>query len=84
LGEGIEHPTFIHLNGSFDLIEARLKARQHKYMPTSLLRSQFETLEAPIDAIILTIDAPLESVVDEAFTHLSSAQPKALIEPVKK
>jgi gluconokinase len=84
LGEGIEHPTFIHLQGSFELIESRLKARHHKYMPTSLLRSQFETLEPPLDAITLTIAAPLESVVDEAFAQLSSARQKSLVEPVKK
>ena len=51
LREGIGHFVLIHPHGPFELIEARMKARQHKYMPASLLLSQFDTLEVPDDAI---------------------------------
>jgi gluconokinase len=48
-----------HLSGSQALIEARLADRQHRYMPASLLASQFAALEAPQDAWGVEIsDAP--------------------------
>ncbi len=45
---------FVYLKGSEAMIGARIGARHHEYMPSSLLRSQFETLEEP---------APNEGVV---------------------
>ena len=41
--------TFIHLVGSLDIIKDRMAKRTGHFMPTSLLESQFETLEAPQD-----------------------------------
>ena len=38
---------FVYLKGSEALIGARVAARHHEYMPASLLRSQFDTLEEP-------------------------------------
>lgn len=37
----------IYLEGTFDLIKARMDARQHEYMTSALLKSQFDTLEVP-------------------------------------
>jgi gluconokinase len=37
----------IYLEGTFDLIKARMDARQHEYMTSTLLESQFATLEVP-------------------------------------
>jgi gluconokinase len=37
--------VFVHLVGSRELIAARLAQRSHEYMPTTLLDSQFATLE---------------------------------------
>jgi gluconokinase len=54
----------VHLYGSFELISARVAARQHKYMPVSLLRSQFDSLEAPLDALTINIDQPPEQLVN--------------------
>src|SRR5580658_3222284 len=45
----------VYLKGSEALIKGRVGARHHEYMPASLLRSQFETLEEP---------APEEQVVE--------------------
>ncbi len=69
LAQGIESPLWIHLTGSFDLIENRLKMRQHKYMPASLLRSQFEALEPPVEAIHLNIEASVKDLAEQAFEH---------------
>lgn len=41
------HVVFVYLSGSPELIESRLTARHHHFMPPSLLDSQFETLEPP-------------------------------------
>ncbi|MEO6395867.1 MAG: gluconokinase [Devosia sp.] len=38
---------FVYLEGTPELIGARIKDRQHEYMPASLLASQFATLEPP-------------------------------------
>ena len=49
---------FVYLKGSEDLIGARVSARHHEYMPASLLKSQFETLEEPTpDEPVITVDA---------------------------
>jgi len=46
---------FVHLKGEFDTIAARLAARSHRYMPATLLASQFATLEEPADAIVVDV-----------------------------
>jgi gluconokinase len=49
---------FVYLKGSEELIRSRVDARRHEYMPASLLRSQFETLEEPLPSEpATTIDA---------------------------
>jgi gluconokinase len=44
LREGAERTFFVHLSGSEELIRSRIEGREH-FMPASLLRSQFDTLE---------------------------------------
>src|SRR5271165_3955068 len=49
---------FVYLKGSQALIARRLAARHHEFMPASLLKSQFETLEEPEpDEPVTMIDA---------------------------
>ena len=49
---------FVYVKGLETLIEARVAARHHEYMPASLLRSQFDTLEEPTpDEQAVTVDA---------------------------
>lgn len=47
-----DFPDFrlIYLAGSFDLIKGRMDAREHEYMTSDLLRSQFDILEEPAPA----------------------------------
>jgi gluconokinase len=69
-----EPVVFVYLDGSFELIDARMKARKGHFMPESLLRSQFATLEVPaagenfVDVAIA--DTP-ERIADAALKHLS-------------
>lgn len=59
LARGVADIRYVHLKGSFELILSRLAARKHRYMPASLLRSQFDTLEEPTDALTIDIsDSP--------------------------
>jgi carbohydrate kinase (thermoresistant glucokinase family) len=49
------HRRFVHLRGDVALIKVRLGARTGHFMKEVLLRSQFETLEAPMDALTLDV-----------------------------
>ncbi len=65
--------TFIHLVGSVEVIEKRMKAREGHFMPPALLASQFATLEPPgsdENAISVDIDQPLEAVVESIANQL--------------
>ena len=63
LSSGLPDCRFVHLRGSIELIRARLAERQHRYMPASLLESQFATLEAPAGAIDVDIAASVPECV---------------------
>jgi len=60
----------VHLRGSIELIRGRLAERKHRYMPASLLDSQFATLEAPAGAIAVDIGQPPERCVEEILAAL--------------
>lgn len=61
---------FVHLKGGVELIRARLAARRHRYMPASLLESQFAALEPPTGAIEVDIGRPPAQCVDEIAARL--------------
>jgi gluconokinase len=60
LARGCSNVLWVHLKGSFELIQARLQARLGHYMPASLLKSQFDALEEPRDALVIDITDPPE------------------------
>ncbi len=66
---GLVHARFIYLKGSFDEIYTRMKLRDH-FMPASLLKSQFSTLEEPQEAIVLDISEDVETLVNKAHRNL--------------
>jgi carbohydrate kinase (thermoresistant glucokinase family) len=61
---------FVHLQGDRTTIAARIAGRQHRYMPLSLLDSQFADLEAPADAIDVDVSLPLREQVALIATRL--------------
>ena len=63
LARGIRNFRTVYLKGEFQLIEKRVKARKHRYMPASLLKSQFDTLEPPRRAIVVDVAAPVRVTV---------------------
>ena len=63
-------PTFfVHLDAPFELLEARMQQRTKHFMPTSLLRSQVDTLE-PLDddeaGAVIDVTPPIDEVVEES------------------
>lgn len=54
----------VYLEGDAETIAARLAARQHRYMPPTLLPSQFATLEEPVDALRVDVRLPVAAQVD--------------------
>ena len=54
---------FVFLKGDLATITERVAVRSHKYMPASLLPSQFATLEEPTDALIIDIRADIDAQV---------------------
>jgi gluconokinase len=60
LTRGLAHVELVFLHGSFELIRERLAARRHRYMPATLLESQFGALEPPERAI--RVDVALSPV----------------------
>ncbi|MDH4173161.1 MAG: gluconokinase [Betaproteobacteria bacterium] len=60
----------VHLRGGFELLRSRLQARQHRYMPASLLKSQFAALEPPAGAIDIDVARPAADCVAAILAQL--------------
>jgi gluconokinase len=61
---------FVYLVGSEELIRHRLAQRKGHFMNPALLHSQFETLEAPEEAVQVDITPPPEVIVAEIRRQL--------------
>ena len=59
------HVRLVHLSGDFSLILERISKRQGHFMKESMLRSQFEALEAPADALSLDVAEAPEALVQQ-------------------
>jgi len=70
LSAGLPDCRFVYLRGGIELIRARLRHRQHRYMPASLLESQFAALEPPARAIGVDISQPPERCVEDILAAL--------------
>ena len=74
LVHGRDDVRIVFLDGTQDLIADRLAARKGHFMPPDLLASQFRTLERPganERPIIVSIDAPVEQIVDDIVSQLN-------------
>ncbi len=69
-----DHPvSFVHLEAPFEVIFERMKQRSDHYMPESLLRSQFDTLENPQGepgVCTVSIEQPIAVAVSQAIELL--------------
>ena len=69
--------TLIYLKGDERLIHGRIADRTHRYMPPSLLHSQFNTLEEPgpdEHAIVVTVHRSIPETVTELLERLAARQ----------
>lgn len=67
--------VFIHLEGSQELIESRIAHRDHEFMPSSLLASQFTTLEPLEHAeahLVVSIENTPSEIAQQVADHLDS------------
>ena len=62
---GIDHACVVYLRGTKALIASRLAERKHRYMPATLLDSQFAALEPPRQAIEVDVSADPEACVGQ-------------------
>lgn len=63
----------VHLAGPVEVVEERMRAREGHFMPTSLLRSQYDTLE-PLEAdergVVLDLEDSPQDLVRQAVAWL--------------
>jgi gluconokinase len=59
---------FVYLKGSFEVIEARMKARPGHFMKPGMLESQFQTLEEPAagpTTLVVDVRLPVGEIVEK-------------------
>lgn len=69
LRDGVDEMFFVHLTGSYEVLEPRMQARERHFMPTGLLRSQLDTLEElepDEDGVRVDVSGSLEEVTAAA------------------
>ena len=69
LGQGVPI-TWVYLKGSIELFRARLKHRSNHFMKADMLRSQFDALEEPSDALVVDASAPPRVIVERILSQL--------------
>lgn len=61
---------FVYLKGDYDLIDQRLSSRRGHFASDSILKSQFQDLEEPSQALVVDIAQSPEAIADEIITKL--------------
>ncbi|HEX6249031.1 MAG TPA: gluconokinase, partial [Nocardioidaceae bacterium] len=65
---------FVHLHADFDVLDRRMRAREH-FMPASLLQSQLDTLE-PLEAdetgVVVDVALPVDDVMRQVREALAA------------
>ncbi|MGH1383736.1 NADP-dependent phosphogluconate dehydrogenase [Kordia sp.] len=59
-----QHSEWVFLHGSFLQIKKRLDNRKNHFMNSELLKSQFDILEAPVNAIKINVEKSPEHIVE--------------------
>jgi carbohydrate kinase (thermoresistant glucokinase family) len=62
--------TYIYPKGSYQLIYQRLSTRQNHFMCKSLLKSQFEILEEPTDAIVVNLELSPSQQLEKIMSQM--------------
>lgn len=59
-----QNVKIVYLKGSFDLFTQRLKERENHFMKVEMLKSQFDALEEPEQAIIIDAAKSAEDIIN--------------------
>lgn len=71
LGQDLSHTLqYVFLDGAINIIADRLQKRTHHFMPKSLLKSQFETLEPPQEAICIDVNSGPSTQLNKILKQL--------------
>lgn len=70
LMDGNDGVQIVYLKGSYDLIWSRMEKRINHYMKPHMLKSQFDTLEEPNDALTTNISMPIDEIVQAILKQL--------------
>lgn len=63
---------FVYLKVDYKTLEKRLARRHHEFMNPTLLKSQFDTLEEPTDAIVVDSSQSLAATVKDIVAEIES------------
>lgn len=61
---------YVYLKGKYDLILERMRQREH-FMKPAMLRSQFNILEEPEDALTVQINQPVDQIIEKIISRFS-------------
>ena len=70
LMNGNDGVQIVYLKGSYDLIWSRMEKRTDHYMKPHMLKSQFETLEEPKNAITVDVSMSLDGIAQDILKHM--------------
>lgn len=75
LSQSIESSIlWVYLKGSYDLIFERMNSREGHFMEAKMLKSQFDTLEEPTNAINIDISNSPKIIVQKIKKHLTRSE----------
>jgi len=71
LSQSIEsNILMVYLKGSFDVIYDRMENRKEHFMGAEMLKSQFDILEEPEDALVISIVDTPQVIVQKIKSHI--------------
>jgi gluconokinase len=72
LSNGSSDVVFIYLRGDYSCIQNRIQQRTGHFMNANLLRSQFDTLEEPQDALVVDVSQSPELIVEKILKNITN------------
>ena len=72
LVDGNDGVQIVYLKGSYDLIWSRMERRTDHYMKPHMLKSQFDNLEEPTNALTMDISMSVDDMVQKIISTMSS------------
>ena len=69
LMDGNEGVKLVYLKGTYDLIWSRMIVRKDHFMKPEMLKTQFETLEEPTNALTIDISSSVDEIVQAILKY---------------